>query len=409
MIAAVEETQVRGRDRLAGHHDHQALDDVAQLADVARPAIALKAGRRARIEPLRPTAVFARELGHEMLGQQRDVAWPVAQRRHGDRDDVQPEVEVLAESRGADLGRQILVGRGQHAHVHPHACCPADRLDDLLLQRAQDLGLRLQAHVADLVEKQRAAVGELELAAPIRGGAGERPLDVAEQLALDQLFRNRGAVHLDERPGPPAAHRVNAPGDELLAGAVLAVDQHPTVGRRCHGHLLAQLRHRVALAHHPQPAIDVGSQCAILGFEPPLTDGVADDEDGLLERERLFDEIVRAQFDRAHRRFDVAVTEIITTGASTRRSRSRARVTRPSIPGSQMSSTMTSYGARATRSRHASPESTVSTSYPSSRRTPLSALRTPASSSTMRTVGFMMRCVEGIRLPSSRARRISDP
>ena len=49
--------------------------------------------------------------------------------------------------------------------------------------------------------------------------------------------------------------------------------------------------------------------------------------------------------------------EIITTGASTRRSRSRASVTSPSMPGSQMSSTIASYGARDTRSRHASPES----------------------------------------------------
>ena len=42
----------------------------------------------------------------------------------------------------------------------------ADRLDHLLLQGAQHLGLRLQAHVADFVEKQRPAVGRLELAAP---------------------------------------------------------------------------------------------------------------------------------------------------------------------------------------------------------------------------------------------------
>ena len=51
---------------------------------------------------------------------------------------------------------------------------PADRLDDLFLQRAQHLGLRLQAHVADFVEEQRAAVGQLELAASIRDRAGER-------------------------------------------------------------------------------------------------------------------------------------------------------------------------------------------------------------------------------------------
>src|SRR4249920_1785709 len=80
-----------GPDRLAGHHDHQALDDISKLTDVAGPAIALKAGRRARIEPLRPAAVFVRELGHEMLREQRDIAWPVAQRRNRDRNDVQPE------------------------------------------------------------------------------------------------------------------------------------------------------------------------------------------------------------------------------------------------------------------------------------------------------------------------------
>ena len=75
----------------------------------------------------------------------------------------------------------------------------ADRLDDLLLERAQHLGLRLEAHVADLVEEQRAAVGQLELAAAIGDRAGERALHVPEQLALDQLLGNRGAVHLDER------------------------------------------------------------------------------------------------------------------------------------------------------------------------------------------------------------------
>ena len=44
----------------------------------------------------------------------------------------------------------------------------ADRLDHLFLERAQHLGLRLQAHVADLVEEERPAVGQLELAAPVR-------------------------------------------------------------------------------------------------------------------------------------------------------------------------------------------------------------------------------------------------
>jgi len=43
--------------------------------------------------------------------------------------------------------------------------------------------------VADLVEKQRAAVGELEAAGAVRFGVGERAAHVAEQLALEDAFR----------------------------------------------------------------------------------------------------------------------------------------------------------------------------------------------------------------------------
>ena len=44
--------------------------------------------------------------------------------------------------------------------------------------------------IADFVEEDGAAVGELELAAAQRRRTGERALLVAEQLALDQLGRD---------------------------------------------------------------------------------------------------------------------------------------------------------------------------------------------------------------------------
>src|SRR5436309_2075534 len=74
----------------------------------------------------------------------------------------------------------------------------AEALDLLLLQHAEHLGLRLRAHVADFVEKDRPAVGLLELADLLLGRAGERPLLVAEELRFDQLLGNRRAVDLDE-------------------------------------------------------------------------------------------------------------------------------------------------------------------------------------------------------------------
>ena len=67
-----------------------------------------------------------------------------------------------------------------------HGLVAADALEALLLQHAQQLGLRGGRHVADLVEEQRAAVGLLEPADAAAIGAGEGALLVAEQLALQQ-------------------------------------------------------------------------------------------------------------------------------------------------------------------------------------------------------------------------------
>ena len=54
-------------------------------------------------------------------------------------------------------------------------------------------------------------------------------------------------------------------------------------------------------------AVDARAQRAVLRLEAPLMERVADDEDGLLERERLLDEVERAHLDRADGRLDVAV------------------------------------------------------------------------------------------------------
>ena len=108
----------------------------------------------------------------------------------------------------------------------------ADALDLALLEDAQELRLDLQRQLADLVEEERAPVGQLEEADPPGDGAGEGALLVAEELALDQPLGDRGAVDRDQRPGGAPAVRVDRAGDELLAGPALAGDEHGGVGRR---------------------------------------------------------------------------------------------------------------------------------------------------------------------------------
>ena len=77
----------------------------------------------------------------------------------------------------------------------------AEPLELALLQHAQELRLRGQAHLADLVEEQHAARRQLDLPGLGLLRAGERAALVAEQLRLEQLLGQRGAVQRDERPG----------------------------------------------------------------------------------------------------------------------------------------------------------------------------------------------------------------
>src|SRR5256886_13194337 len=102
----------------------------------------------------------------------------------------------------------------------------AEALELALLEHAQDLGLGHGREAGDLVEEERAPVGQLEAALLPPRRAGERALLVAEQLRLEQRLGERGAVDRDERAAAPRRARVDGAGDELLAGAALALDEH---------------------------------------------------------------------------------------------------------------------------------------------------------------------------------------
>ena len=107
----------------------------------------------------------------------------------------------------------------------------ADPLERAIFDDAQELLLDRERGGGDLVEEQRAAVGELEAgqAAPLGAGVGAGL--VAEQLAVEELLGQGRAVELDER-ALPAGRQVGQPvGDDLLAGAALAENQDRPVDR----------------------------------------------------------------------------------------------------------------------------------------------------------------------------------
>ena len=158
---------------------------VFQFAHVAGPAIALQPVERGLVDLLlrQALALGQRE---EMPDQIGNVLDALAQRRQPQRHDVEPEEQVLAEQALLNQDAQILVGRGDDAHVALDRRAAADGGVFALLQHAQQPRLRLHRHVADFVEEQRAALGLLEAAGAARVGAGEGALLVAEQFGFDR-------------------------------------------------------------------------------------------------------------------------------------------------------------------------------------------------------------------------------
>src|SRR5206468_15924 len=109
----------------------------------------------------------------DVLGEERDVLAALAQRRNGDGHDGEAEVEVLAEFPAGDLALQIALRRCDDADVGLDGFVSANATELARLEDAQELGLDVEREIADLVEEDRAAIGELEGALTRRDRARE--------------------------------------------------------------------------------------------------------------------------------------------------------------------------------------------------------------------------------------------
>ena len=235
------------------------------------------------------------EFPEEMIDEQRDVVGPFPERRQKNGKYRQPVIEVLPESPLADVLRQVLIGGGNDADVD-FLEAAADGLDFVGLERAQDLGLQRQPQLSHLVEEQRPLVGLFELPDPLVGGPGEGTPLVPEQLAFQQVLRDRRAVEGHERLGGGRAKVVNRTGDHLLARSAFSLQQHRDVAVR---HLSRQLHHLL----HFFPRADNLREPSFLFAQPCLEgfhlfleangmEGVADCEPQVVEAGRLGDKIV---------------------------------------------------------------------------------------------------------------------
>ena len=117
------------------------------------------------------------------------------------------------------------------AHVHRPPLARSEHFEGAVLQHAQQLDLRRRRR------GRQSRRGRSCRRAPARSGpcdrarVGEGAAHVAEQLAFEQRRRDAAEIDLDERTGAAPAVAVDGVGDQLLARAALAGNQHRRIGR----------------------------------------------------------------------------------------------------------------------------------------------------------------------------------
>src|SRR5579863_2923283 len=151
-----------GADDRSRREHNAALDGIFKLADIARPIVIHQRTHGVTRKLARSKVVFARVLIEKVLGQKRNVFAAGTQRWQVDSDHVEPVKEIFAEVAVAHRLAEIDVGSGQDAHVHLDLLDTAQMHEAFVLQNPQDFGLRVQAHGGDLIEEERAAVGNFE-------------------------------------------------------------------------------------------------------------------------------------------------------------------------------------------------------------------------------------------------------
>src|SRR5687768_12440736 len=97
-----------------------------------------------------------------MFGQQQNVRFTFPERRKKNAEHIQPIVKIFTKVAVRDRFLEILVCRGNKTNIRFDSVRSTNPFKFPLLQNAKKFDLRLYREIADLIQKQSAAIGKLE-------------------------------------------------------------------------------------------------------------------------------------------------------------------------------------------------------------------------------------------------------
>ena len=145
-------------------------------------------------------AQFGCHPGREVPGEQGNVLAPLAKRRHVQHLERKPVEQVFLEAAAPGEGRQIGIGRADDPHVDARGPGAADPLEAAILDGPEDLLLGLDRDQPDLIEQQRASVGEWEDRARLAIDKGRDDL-AREALREKKRFAEQAEAFRQEAAG----------------------------------------------------------------------------------------------------------------------------------------------------------------------------------------------------------------
>ena len=230
---------------------------VLQLTHVARPVIALQARHGLGRDIPYASADLTHRALEEMSRQLLEPIQTFPERRNLHTQHIEAMEEIVAEAPFAAQCRQVLLSGADHAHIEEGFLIAADAPETAVLQKAQQLDLHARTHLADLIQEDGAAAGQLQQAQlALRPRALEGTRGITEQLRLGHRFRQPRAIERHEGGLAARACQVAGPRQQLLAGAGLTLDQERRI-QRCHAaslldhrrQLTARLEYRFEATH----------------------------------------------------------------------------------------------------------------------------------------------------------------
>ena len=207
------------------------LSDILELADVAVPVVVLQQLGGLSCQADRRTAIAVAKVERKLTEQQGDILFAVTQGGYAYLYGIESVVEVLAELTVLYGAPHIEVGGGYDAYVGLEHLGAAHADILAALQHAQQLDLGLQRHLAHLVEEERTAVSDFEVALLLGMRIGIGAAFVSEELAIHRALGDGAAV--DGKVGTVLTGRtvVDDAREMLFADARLTRDEYTQIRR----------------------------------------------------------------------------------------------------------------------------------------------------------------------------------